>query len=337
MPAAAPPLIGTFDTVVGCLTPVTAGQWRHFLGLPPTRSAHAEAHAAVSAFGQVEIGGSSVTAPGAGPLRVAAWNLERCLYPHVAAHMLRRHGVRLALLTEMDRGMLRTGQAHTIAAVAAALGHRYAYGLEFLELLSMPPPTGFARRGDDNDQGFHGNGIVSALPLAHPVVIRLDEVADWYVAPKGGQRRIGNRMAVAGIVTVGESRFVACSVHLESATDGPGRATQMRGLLDALDRYAEGLPVLIGGDLNTHVPPGGHDDPREPLFSLTKRRGYNFDACNLAGPTTRASVWSESEATRQLDWFCTRGLTTEAPEIIPALAPDGTVLTDHELILVTIR
>lgn len=337
MPAAASSLIGTFDTVVGHLTPVTAEQRRRFLELPPTRLAHAEAHAAVPAFGQVEIGGSSVTDPGAVPLRVAAWNLERCLYPHVAAQVLRRHGVRLALLTEMDRGMLRTGQAHTIAAVAEALGQRYAYGLEFLELLPMPPPTGFALRGDDNSEGFHGNGIVSALPLAHPVVVRIDEVADWYVEPKGGQRRIGNRMAIAGIVTVGGLPLVACSVHLESATDGSGRAAQMRCLLDALDHYAEGLPVLIGGDLNTHVPPGGHDDPSEPVFSSAKRRGYDFTACNLAGPTTRASVWSDSEATRQLDWFCTRGLTTEAPEIVPAVGPDGAVLTDHELILVTIR
>lgn len=336
MPAAASPLLGTFETVTTRLTPVPAAQRRAFLDLPLTPRAHADAFLQVPAFKQVETGGAAAAPPARGKLRVAAWNLERCLYPDIAARVLRAQDVGLALLTEMDCGVLRTGQAHTIQRVAEQVGQSYAYGLEFLELLPMPPPPGFPVIGDANDLGFHGNGIVAAIPWENPAVIRLDEVADWYAAPKGGQRRIGNRMAIVATVTAGDMRFVACSVHLESATDGEGRATQIRTLLDALDVYAEDLPVLIGGDLNSHVGPGGHDDPAEPLFALAKRRGYNFAACNLAQPTTRTSVWSESEGTRQLDWFCTRSLPASAPEIVPSLGPDGTVLTDHDLILLTI-
>lgn len=290
----------------------------------------------VAAFREVELGGEANGPPPARTLRVAAWNLERCRYPEAAARLLQRHGVGLALLTEMDNGMLRTGQVHTTARVAELLGHRYAYGLEFLELRPMPPPSGFPTIGDDNQSGFHGNGIVAGLPIERPALIRLDEVADWFVAPKGGQRRIGNRMAVAATVCWRTLRFVACSVHLESATDGAGRVTQMRTLLDKLDGYAQGLPVLIGGDLNTHVQPGGHDDPSEPLFAAAKQRGYDFTAANLARPTTRDSVWTESEGTRQLDWFCTRGLAVSEPEVVASLDPQGHPLTDHELILLTI-
>jgi endonuclease/exonuclease/phosphatase family metal-dependent hydrolase len=140
-------------------------------------------------------------------------------------------------------------------------------------------------------------------------------------------------MAIAANI----GRFVACSVHLENRTDGAGRARQMETLLDALDAYADGaLPVVIGGDLNTHVGPGGYRDASEPLFALAASRVYDWAACNLAQPTTRASTWSTSEGTRQLDWFCTRGLSVRDPTVVPALGEDGSVLSDHELILLTL-
>jgi hypothetical protein len=336
MSIVSPSIVGTFDTITDRLTPVPDQQRLRFLDLPLTQQGHAEAHAQVPAFREVERSGHAAPTLQAGKLRVAAWNLERCLYPDAAAQLLRQHNVGLALLTEMDCGMLRTGQRHTIADIAARLGQQYSYGLEFLELKPMSPPAGFASIGDDNAIGFHGNGLITACPFDNPVVIRLDPVADWYIAPKGGQRRVGNRMALAAEVTLGTVRLVACSVHLESATDGAGRLTQMRTLLDRLDEYAAGLPVLIGGDLNTHVQPGGSDDASEPLCALAKARGYDFSASNLARPTTRTSIWSESAGTRQLDWFCTRDLTASEPQVLPALGPDGTVLSDHELILVSI-
>ncbi len=255
--------------------------------------------------------------------------------PEAAARILQRNRVDIALLTEMDVGVTRTGQVHTIGRIAAQLGQGYCYGLEFLELLPMDPPPGLPRTGSDNAEGYHGNGIVASLPMQGPIVIRLDEMADWY-APPDGQRRIGNRMAIATTFDAGDIRFVACSVHLENRTDGSGRARQMQALLDALDAYAGSAPVVIGGDLNTHVGPGGHDEVSEPLFALAASRGYDWGACNLARPTTRTSTWSRSEGTRQLDWFCTRGLTVRDPAVVPALGEDAVVLSDHELILLTV-
>ena len=95
--------------------------------------------------------------------------------------------------------------------------------------------------------------------------------------------------------------------------------------------------MVIGGDLNTHVGPGGHDDASEPLFAMAAARGYDWAACNLAQPTTRTSTWSQSEGTRQLDWFCTRGVNVRDPALVPALGDDASVLSDHELILVTLE
>jgi endonuclease/exonuclease/phosphatase family metal-dependent hydrolase len=351
--------IGVWCEVVDRLTPVPQSMRLGFLDLPPTLEAHAAAYADVAALRQIEVrrsakghrthlspalsatsGGEGVMAPhgsAQGTVRIAAWNLERCLYPEEAARILQRNRVDLALLTEMDVGVLRTGQVHTIGRLAAELGKSYCYALEFLELVPMSPPPGFPSNGDANVEGFHGNGIIASLPFENPVVIRLDEMADWFTVPMGSQRRIGNRMAVAATISAGTSRFVACSVHLENRTDGNGRAMQFHTLLDALDAYAGSLPVVIGGDLNTHVGPGGHGDAREPSFAMAAGRGYDWAACNLARPTTRTSIWSQSEGTRQLDWFCTRGAKLRDPAVVPALGDDAGVLSDHELILVTLE
>ncbi|HTI80173.1 MAG TPA: endonuclease/exonuclease/phosphatase family protein [Acetobacteraceae bacterium] len=330
-------VVGVGRDVVDRLTPVPATVRQQYLALPATQEAHAAAHAEVAALHQIELVQDAPAVSHRVKLRVAAWNLERCLYPEESARILARHGVDLALLTEMDVGVLRTGLVHTIGRVASQLGQGYCYGLEFLELMSPPPPAGFPRHGEANTEGFHGNGIVTSLPIEQPVVIRLDEQADWFAATRDNQRRIGNRMAVAATFSVGGSKFVACSVHLENRTDGTGRAAQMRTLLNALDAYAGSLPVLVGGDLNTHVAPGGTTDASEPLFEMTSARGYDWSACNLACSTTRQSTWSQSEGTRQLDWFCTRDLTASDPNVIPAIGEDGEVLSDHEMLLLTLR
>jgi hypothetical protein len=40
---------------------------------------------------------------------------------------------------------------------------------------------------------------------------------------------------------------------------------------------------------------------------------------------------------RQLDWFCTRGLRVSDPDVVPALGEDGSVLSDHEMLLLTLQ
>jgi endonuclease/exonuclease/phosphatase family metal-dependent hydrolase len=330
-------MTSVFRSVVTALTPVTHAARDAFLEGPATRETHAAAMARVPAMREIEVGGAPPPPCPDAAIRVATWNVERCLYPEACAELLRRHGANLVLLSEVDHGCHRTGQRHTTRDIAAGLGHGYAYGLEFLELATMPQPVPMADTSPGNLLGWHGNAITSAVPFSAPVVIRLDEVADWWIAPKGAQRRVGTRMAVAARFAAGGVSFVACSVHLESASDAPGRARQMAGLLDALDAYAEGLPIIIGGDLNVEVEAGGHDDPAEWLFAESAARGYDWSRCNRAAPTTRPSAWSGGAGTRQLDWFCTRGFVAEAPEVVPALGPDGTVLSDHDLLLVTLR
>jgi endonuclease/exonuclease/phosphatase family metal-dependent hydrolase len=322
-------------TRVAALTPVPESTRTHFLSLPCTRAAHDQAFAAVPAFRQVEVRPARASVA-SGRLRVAAWNLERCLYPEAAAALLRTARADLTLLSEMDVGCHRTGQRHTIAEVAACLGHAYGFGLEFLELRTMPHPLRLAGTSRGNRLGFHGNGFTIGLAFDDPIVIRLDEVADWFAFPNGSEKRIGTRIAVAVRVDLAGKAVVACSAHLENSCSPAARALQMRTLLDAIEDYAHSQPVVIGGDLNVRVQPGGHDADSEPLFAEAAARGYDWTRCNAAQPTTRQSLWGPGAGTCQLDWFCTRGFAAEAAQIIPALDGEGSVLSDHELITVTL-
>lgn len=323
-------------TAVAAMTPVLLARRKAALDLPATKQAHDLAMAAIPAFGEVEVGGTATASARPGPLRIAAWNLERCLFPDDSAALLRAQGTSLVLLTEMDLGCHRTGQRHTTRLLAEGLGHGYAFGLEFVELWTMPAPIAFAGNPSESLQGFHGNGFTSALPFEKPVVIHFAEEADWFVAPKGGQRRIGTRMAIAATFRHGDQKFVACSVHLESRADFAGRDRQMRALYDALDEIAEGLPVIIGGDLNTHVGAGGHVDAQELLFESGRQRGYDWASANVARASTRPSTWATGAGERQLDWFCTRGCTATDPRMVPGVAPDGRVLTDHDMISIEV-
>lgn len=93
-----------------------------------------------------------------------------------------------------------------------------------------------------------------------------------------------------------------------------------------------GRAVVIGGDLNTKL-----HGPDEALFTGARARGFDWRDCNVAGPTTRASSWSEGAGDFKLDWICTRGFVAQDPVLVPAVDDDGTVLSDHDLVLVTLR
>ena len=296
-----------------------------------TIAAHDAAMAARPEMNSIEVGGApSSIAPLAFPFTVAAWNLERCLFAKESAAHLAATRAPVVLLSEMDNGMARTGQRHPTAEVADTLGMQYAYGIEFIEMgLGSDTERAFCE-DDFNARGFHGNALLASVPLGRPFMLRLWGERLWFT--DGEQPRLGERFAIGAVIETEAGRFVAVSTHLESATTAAYRERQVRELIDALDEAFPGLPVLIGGDLNTGNHAGG-DFEAEGLFAMSAARGFTRHGGPLEVMTTRPSLITRwPERAMKLDWFLARGLKIGETRIIPSLDETGRPLSDHDLI-----
>jgi endonuclease/exonuclease/phosphatase family metal-dependent hydrolase len=301
-------------------------------------------------------GGSHATA------RVLFWNAERLRSPDRAAALLQAHAPDALLLAECDCGMARSGNRHAVAELSGALGHGYAYAVEFVELTLGDPEERRLAGDARNAAGLHGGAITAAGGVHRPALIRLGPADTWFLRGADDQRRIGGRIAVAGTLRLGGGQDVAvAAAHLESHSSPQARGRQMAQLLAALERYADGRPVLLGGDLNTcsltrpwldtpealreleAADPGRFRDPVawEPLFEVATGHGYGWQAANAPGITTRTSAPGAAgrRPAAKLDWFLTRGLAVSQPAIVPAVDPrDGTTpLSDHEALSLRVR
>ena len=295
-------------------------------------AAHDAMMAELAAMNTIEVGGNASAAGRlAFPFTVAAWNLERCLFPGESAEHLRATDAPLVLLSEMDDGMARTGQRHTTAEVAAGLGMHYAYGVEFVELgLGSDTEREFCK-DDFNEKGFHGNALMASVPLRRPFFVRLWGERLWFM-DGGDQPRVGERLAIGSLVETEAGAFVAVSTHLESATTAAYRERQVKELIDTLDAAFPGLPVLIGGDLNTGNHVGG-DFEAEGLFAMSAARGFTRHGGLLGQMTTRPSlITRRPKRAMKLDWFLARGLRIGESRIIASLDASGRPLSDHDLI-----
>ncbi|SHG66346.1 Metal-dependent hydrolase, endonuclease/exonuclease/phosphatase family [Kaistia soli DSM 19436] len=276
-------------------------------------------------------------------LRVAAWNAERLKHAGASAALVASTGADILLLTETDNGMARSGNRHTTADLAAALGMGYVFGVEFVELGLGDDRERLWHRGETNRVGFHGNALLSRLPIADAALIRLDDGAVWWLDALKGQRRLGWRMAIAARVETAAGPLLAVVVHLESKSDPADRASQVARLITAIEAFAEGMPVVIGGDFNTKaLPPGtlGPDlDPaaHEPLFALMAAAGFDWREANTADASQRQLPDGKpAPPFHRLDWLFTRGLDPLDPATVPATDAKGDAISDHDLIVANV-
>lgn len=323
-------------TTTNRLPPVTADQRANLLATPRTAAAHRALMAEVPAMSLIQTGGTAPARELPAEISVVAWNLERGLFPKASARHLAPYAPDLVLLSEMDHGMARTSQRHTTADMARELGMAYAFGVEFHELDLGGETERHLCSDDTNALGWHGNAILSSAPFEALRLIRLDDHGHWFSTASGAdpdQPRLGGRMAIAAILPTARGPICAVTTHLESNADAAHRAAQMRRLMDAVDDFAGGMPVLIGGDLNTgnHLPLD-FDWRREDLFALAEARGYHWDL-TAEGTTTRPSlITPHPERVMKLDWFAARGLEPVQKEVLPSLDATGRPLSDHDAI-----
>ena len=321
-----------FDTTSALPVP-SLGQRAAIADLPRTVAAHDAALPDYPAMRLVEIGGAGTVKPLALPLRVGAWNMERCLFPEASADALA--GADVVLLSEMDYGMARTGQRHPTAEIAMALDMSYAYGVEFLELGLGSPIEHEYCVDDHNARGFHGNALMARSALIRPFLLRLPGERQWFMDAE--QPRMGERVAVGAQVATEAGPVLFVSTHLESACSEAHRAAQVVALIATLDVEFPGLPVLIGGDLNT----GNHAEGNwraETLFDIARTAGFTVHGGDENAATTRPSLITRWPArAMKLDWFLARGLVLGSVNICAALDVSGRPLSDHDRIEVTVQ
>ncbi len=318
------------------------------------RSEHARALAALG-LDALDVGGAGAATDAARPLRVVAWNLERCKHLEASAALLAAQQPDVVLLSELDWGMARSGQRHTARELAARLGCTYAYGVEFLELDLGGAAEREAFAGETNAVGFHGNAVLVRGALQRPALVRLETRGDWFDGARG-ERRVGGRCAVLAQIERAGRAITVASVHLDSHGTPSDRADEMRVLVHAIDAYDRDAPAVIGGDLNSfslglaefgtpeRVAAALRADPQrwsnpvphEPLFEVAVRAGFSWEHCNAPGVATlrHATEGGSRRGAMKLDWMLCRGLAPGEPRVVDAVGHDGQMLSDHEAIAV---
>lgn len=324
--------------IVETLTPVSVAEQQKILTAPKTSDSHLELMAVVPAMSEIEKGGQASASTFGEQIKVAAWNLERCLFVEQSAKKLSSLKVDVVLLSEMDCGMARSAQRHTTRDMAEQLGMQYCYGVEFYEMgLGGPVEVQHFCREDYNLVGWHGNAIMSKAPIDDLMLVRLDDHGHWFCTDKFAdpeQPRIGGRMAIVAMI----QGICFVTTHLESAAKAVHRRDQIAILLSAIDEFADGSPVIIGGDLNTgnHMPPN-YDWRDETLFEYCEENGYDF-SFNPEGFTTRQSLITRAPSQKmKLDWFLTKHLQIVEAGIESSIDEDGTPLSDHDCIWVNCK
>jgi endonuclease/exonuclease/phosphatase family metal-dependent hydrolase len=300
-----------------------------------TQAEHDRLAATLPALSTIEVLNIDSGTGASNGLVVAAWNAERLKYHAPSVELVRQSGADILLLTEADLGTARAGNRHTVADLANDLGMSYVFGVEFVELGLGNSREREWHKGETNSVGFHGNALLSRLPLKDAALIRLDDGGTWWTDAKDGQGRIGGRMAIAAKVETAFGPILAVSVHLESKTDIEDRAEQTRRLIAAVEQLAGDLPVVIGGDFNTNLLPDGSREPEayEPLFGLLAEAGYHWETANDFAHTRRTRPdGTPQPPLARLDWLLTRGLVASDAVTVPAVDADGVAISDHELV-----
>lgn len=288
----------------------------------------------ISQFGEAEIFHGASAAPAAAPeqLGILVFNMERGVHLREIGDFLETcpevRPFDIILANELDDGCVRSGGKDTARELADRLGMDHVFGLEFIELVNSADP-----------KGFHGNAIFSRFPIRRAQIVRLPEQYNWYF---DRQKRIGGRLAILAELDVGGSRVGVGTIHLENRTDGPGRQAQLDAVLRAADAFfPAGMPVALGGDLNTNTFDGRDKDAIQEIagsaelqrrcledvtawegcLSAAAERGYTA-VPEAPLPTRRKPLPGGGFLALRLDWLLLRGMDAQSSHTISTRRED---------------
>ena len=242
-------------------------------------------------------------------LRIAHWNIEKGKHCDDVIAAFRQHPILQAAdlisINEADVGMNRSTQAFVARELGAALGMHLAFAPCYLEFskgygedLTMP---------GENTVALQGNAILSRYELLKPRVIQLPMCYDHF---EHGEKRIGNRNALAVEIERGGQRLSFVTTHLEVRNAPTCRARQIAAILAELEKPGVPPAAIIAGDFNSNTFARGGmlrtlggsarmmrsqtnalrreiaaPQSREPLFALLKQHGFTEAGFNSGDVT----------------------------------------------------
>jgi endonuclease/exonuclease/phosphatase family metal-dependent hydrolase len=150
----------------------------------------------------------------------------------------------------VDLGARRTHGEDVAKELAEAFGMNYAFAPEFHEL----------GQGTAEDPAYHGQALLTTLPVRTSRMIRFEHQSGWWKPRKLLlssvpllQRREGGRVALVAELDNGGKSLVVYNLHLESKGTEQLRLDQLEEVLADARHYPPETPVIIAGDFNTFV------------------------------------------------------------------------------------
>jgi len=289
---------------------------------------------------------------------------------------------------------VRSGNQNVALELSRALEAHAVYGVEYLEMTKgIGEEAGLE---GDNATGLHGNAVLTRHTLLGSRIVRLPRCENNYGSK---ERRLGGRLGIVAEIEGRGNKILAATAHLDVVNTPRCRARQIAPLLEHIDNQS-GVrrirpPVVFGGDLNTHTFARGgslravgnvirifstsaqrlshallHPGRREPALRCLEIHGYELEALNDGGATSRTVVSSGSDTSNvpgpirrwalnrippsglildfRLDWLASRGLNplregelvdretgiaSIDPLTVTDLRHDGMRISDHDPIV----
>lgn len=260
--------------------------------------------------------------------RLVAWNIERGNQLDAQIEVLRHHehlrDFDALLITEVDKGMARSGNRDVARDIARRLGLAYAFVPCYLNL---GKGSGLERNvSGDNQLGLQGNALFSRYPIFGVRHIPLPNGIDKMASR---EKRLGQLNALSAEIDFPGLPVTAVTIHLDAQSSQRHRREQMSRVLSGV---GEGRRCILGGDWNTstynsstafraimgywlrllmgpdNVIRNHYMHPyrwfERPLFRLLESKGFDYHSCNLSGEQTAIYNMIDAKAHRILaEWI----------------------------------
>ena len=185
----------------------------------------------------------------AAEISVVAWNIERGRMFEGILETLKTHDKLkekdIYLLTELDYGMIRSGNRFVAQEIAGELKLNYAFAPVYIAL-QKGSGIESALEGE-NTLSIHGLAMFSKFPLKNVHAVDLPNGKDKM---RGKEKRLGYLRALIADVEHSAGNFRAVTIHLDAHSSRKHRENQVRIVLDHLEKFPK-LPTIFGGDFNT--------------------------------------------------------------------------------------